>query len=228
MIEVKYHKIHSIFKRDPDTNHKTFLTDEYSRPEFEYLANNRWIATEKIDGTNIRVKYSPAMDDLEFGGKSDNAQIPAHLMNFFLNDDAFKMERFRSVFLDMGDDDSVVLFGEGYGLKIQKGGDYIKDGCGFILFDVWTNGIWLNRESVVDIATKIDIPCVEVVGRITLKQAITIARDGFKSLSSELPRQAEGLVLRPETELLDRRGRRIITKIKHKDFIHEVQNDRQD
>ena len=29
---------------------------------------------------------------------------------------------------------------------------------------------------------------------------------------------AEGLVMRPAIELLDKRGRRIITKIKHKDF----------
>lgn len=222
MIEVKYHKIHSIFKRDPATNHKTFLMGEYARPEFGYLANNTWIATEKIDGTNIRIKYSPAMDNLEFGGKSDNAQIPAHLMNHFLSDKRYWAGNFKCAFPDFTNDLSVVLFGEGYGLKIQKGGEYISDGCGFILFDVWTNGIWLNRESVEDIATKLDIPCVEVVGRITLSQAITLARDGFSSLSSELPRQAEGLVLRPAIELCDRQGRRIITKIKHKDFIHET------
>ena len=51
----EYHKIQTVFKRDPSTNHKTLLMDDYSLPEFEYLKNNHWIFTEKIDGTNIRV-----------------------------------------------------------------------------------------------------------------------------------------------------------------------------
>ena len=53
-----YHKIQSVFKRDPATNHKRFLMGEYSLPEFEYLANNEWVATEKIDGTNVHQAYT--------------------------------------------------------------------------------------------------------------------------------------------------------------------------
>ena len=33
-------------------------------------------------------------------------------------------------------DNRFTLFGEGYGVKIQKGEKYIKDGVDFILFDV--------------------------------------------------------------------------------------------
>jgi len=41
-------------------------------------------------------------------------------------------------------------------LKIQKGGgNYIADGVDFVLFDVWINGIWLERENVEDIAEKL-------------------------------------------------------------------------
>ena len=48
----EYHKIQTVFKRDPETNHRTLLEGQYSMPEFEYLANNQWVFTEKIDGTN--------------------------------------------------------------------------------------------------------------------------------------------------------------------------------
>ena len=41
----EYPKIQSIYKRD-DKTHK-FLEGQYSLPEFEYLKDNKWAATEK-------------------------------------------------------------------------------------------------------------------------------------------------------------------------------------
>ena len=52
-----YHKIQTVFKRDPETKYKTLLMGEYSLIEFEYLRYNDWVWTEKINGTNIRVIY---------------------------------------------------------------------------------------------------------------------------------------------------------------------------
>lgn len=47
-----------------------------------------------------------------------------------------------------------------------------------------------------------------------------LVRAGFKSKCAvDESLMAEGLVLRPEFELRDRLGRRIITKIKSKDFV---------
>ena len=53
----KYHKIMTVFKRDPETKYKTLLMGEWALPEFEYLCCNPWVFTEKIDGTNIRVNW---------------------------------------------------------------------------------------------------------------------------------------------------------------------------
>ena len=50
---IQYHKIQTVFKRDPETKFKTLLMGEYSLPEFEYLKNNEWVFTEKIDGTKV-------------------------------------------------------------------------------------------------------------------------------------------------------------------------------
>lgn len=38
----EYHKIDTVFKRDPSTNNKHLIEGQFSRPEFEYLAGNEW------------------------------------------------------------------------------------------------------------------------------------------------------------------------------------------
>ncbi len=53
----EYHKIQSIYLRDPETKHKRFLIGQWTLPEFEYLADNEWSFTEKVDGTNIRIYW---------------------------------------------------------------------------------------------------------------------------------------------------------------------------
>ena len=51
----EYHKIQTVFKRDPATKIKTLLDVDWSQDAFGYLADNEWVFTEKVDGTNIRV-----------------------------------------------------------------------------------------------------------------------------------------------------------------------------
>ena len=47
---IKYPKIQTVYLRDPETKYRTLLEGQFALPEFEYLANNEWIFTEKIDG----------------------------------------------------------------------------------------------------------------------------------------------------------------------------------
>lgn len=207
-----YHKIQTVFKRDPETNHKTLLEGDYSLPEFGYLSKNDWVFTEKVDGTNIRVKFNGV--EIAFAGKSDNASIPARLVNA-LNDQFLPlMDAFQSKF-GIAPGTEVCLYGEGYGAKIQKGGNYRPD-QGFVLFDVNINGWWLNRDDVEDVAKSLGIDIVPVIGTGTLDRMVNIVRDGFNSTWGNF--QAEGIVARPKTELRTRRGDRIITKLKCKDF----------
>ncbi len=67
-----------------------------------------------------------------------------------------------------------------------------------------------------DIARKLNLLVVPYLGYSTLREAELWVKSGGPSLIGDCP--AEGLVLRPRVELLNRRGFRIITKIKHKDF----------
>lgn len=203
----EYHKIQSIYKRDEKT-HK-FIEGQFSLPEFEYLAHNQWIFTEKIDGTNIRVNWD--CQRVTFGGRTDNAQTPTFLLTKL--QDLFPVEKFTALYPET----PLTLYGEGYGAKIQKGGgNYIANGVSFILFDVLINDYWLKRIDVNDIAEKLEIDIVPVVNKGTLHDAIDLTKRGFDSTFGNF--MAEGLVLRPEVELFNRMGHRIITKVKHKDF----------
>lgn len=68
----EYHKIKTVFSRDPDTNFRTLLIGEWAIPEFEYLALNKWVFTEKVDGTNIRIMWNEEKRELNFGGKTQS------------------------------------------------------------------------------------------------------------------------------------------------------------
>lgn len=204
----KYPKIQTVYLRDPATKYRTLLK-EFACLEFEYLANNEWVFTEKIDGTNMRVDWDG--ERITFGGRTERAQIPAFLVNKL-------QEMFLpGKFLILYPETPMTLYGEGYGARIQKGGgNYIPDGVSFILFDVMINNNWLGRENVEDIANHLEIDVVPIVGRGCLAYAVDMARNGFQShIGTQV---AEGLVMRPAVELCNRRGQRIITKIKHKDF----------
>lgn len=216
----KYHKIQNIYLRDPATKHKTLLEGQYAHPEFEYLSGLTWDWTEKVDGTNVRVILSAMRESVTFGGRTDNAQMPTFLLAHLRA--TFTLDRMHTVFdpEDIRPDSMpVVLYGEGYGARIQKGGgDYIPDGCGFILFDVRVGHIWLQRGDVEGVADRLEIPVVPIVGQGTLPEAVEYARKTFYSEVAQVDKQAEGLVVRPAVGLQTRTGRRIIAKIKSKDF----------
>jgi len=207
----EYHKIQTVFLRDPATNYRTLLAGQYARPEFGYLAGNRWQFTEKVDGTNIRVLWDAAAETLSFRGKTDRAQIPPFLLDRL--HDMFSLALFSAVFSDT----DVALYGEGYGARIQKGGGrYKPDGVDFVLFDVRVGDWWLKREDVEDVAQKLGIQPVPVLGYGTLPEMVEMVSAGFGSRWGDFC--AEGIVARPVCELADRDGQRIITKLKCRDF----------
>jgi hypothetical protein len=113
----------------------------------------------------------------------------------------------------------MILYGEGYGAGLQKGGNgYIPGDVSFILFDVKIGDVWLRRTDVGDIAWRLNVPIVPMIGSGTLAEAVVTVRDGFRSWVYGADRDAEGLVMRPAVELVSRIGKRIIAKVKTKDF----------
>lgn len=91
--ENTYQKINTIFLRD--ANNVIMPYEHFTEPEFEYLRHNKWQASEKIDGTNMRIEVTKeevldyTMDpsvlkgvkfNIRIAGKTDNAQIPKNLL----------------------------------------------------------------------------------------------------------------------------------------------------
>ena len=207
----EYHKIQTLFKRDMSSKQKTLIEGDWTLPEFEYLASNVWTFTEKVDGTNIRVIFKDG--GVKFCGRTDDAQISAQLVTR-LN------ERFLPLAQKLGEvfaDGSVVLYGEGYGAKIQKGGGNYRADQDFVLFDIRVGSFWLQRADVEEMAQKLDLDIVPVIGEGTLYDAVAQAKAGIQSTWGCF--QAEGIVARPKVELNTRSGHRLIAKIKCRDFI---------
>ncbi len=208
----QYHKIQTVYKRDMQ-NKGRIIEGQFSIPELKYLAENQWSFTEKVDGTNIRVSWRRG-ECVIFGGRTDNAQIPATLVAKLQQ--IFPLEKLDSA-ISTEDADFLCLYGEGYGARIQKGGcNYNPDGVDFILFDVLVADWWLKREDVTKVAESLGIKIVPIVGKGTLQDGVELIRSGLGSTWGSFP--AEGIVMKPQVELQTRAGHRIITKIKHKDF----------
>lgn len=214
-----YTKINTLYKRDPET--KNIIIGDYSLPEFEYLKNVIWECTEKIDGTNIKIGFDG--NNITFEGKTENANIPKHLLAKL--ESLFTIEKLKEVFPDKIDESgniiptNIILYGEGYGFKIRNGGNYIKDGVNFRLFDIKIGNWWLPRESCANIAEQLNIDVVPLIGHVNLQDAENYVIKGFKSTIAEnRDYDAEGLVCKPLHGLLNRGGGRIIVKIKTCDY----------
>jgi hypothetical protein len=210
----QYHKINTMFKRDMTKKENPIIIPLWSESVFEYLQNNIWTWTEKVDGTNIRIIWDGS--SVFYKGKTENAQLPTELFQKLLQ--LFPPDKMKTILEDPTK--PFTMYGEGYGRKIQKGSGYISDGVGFILFDVFIEGWWLLRDAVERIAERSGTPIVPIIGEGTLHQAIEMCKTGFPSVLRKEP--PEGLVLKPKVELLQRNGSRIITKLKLVDFRNAI------
>ena len=205
----EYEKIETIFVRDEKT--KKLNENIFRNETVEFLKDIEWEFTEKIDGTNIRVFWDG--HKVSYYGRTDKAQIPSQLMNRLV--ELFGGDTNEEMFEQKFGETPVMLIGEGYGAKIQKGGDYRQDND-FILFDVCVNDNYLSRENVKDIANYFNIDVVPTIMIGKLQDGIDYVKTKPKSKIGTA--NAEGLVARPLIELRDRTGKRVIVKIKVHDF----------
>jgi RNA ligase len=209
-VYTEYHKIDTIFERGED------FTVDPTRLKHPVIGTiNLWDVTEKIDGTNMQVKLTE-QGEVCIGGRTDNAQLPGDLIQSMARQ--FGADKLKAIFQQQ-DPLPVILYGEGYGGKISKNKGYRQDKA-FILFDVlvFADGKrwWLDRENVNDVAERLGCDVVPYLGRMTLDQIVDTVRAPFASkIGSAI---AEGVVGRPLETLYDKRGERLIIKLKTRDF----------
>lgn len=210
----KYTKIDTIFERDLNGT-KKLMEGKFRDKTVEFLKDNEWICTEKIDGMNIGIVWDG--HTVSYQGRTERAQIPTALLDS-LNEcfgGSINEELFEQKFGEM----QVILFGEGYGRRIQVKRGY-KSKPKFILFDVYLpeQDLWLERTSIEDIAQTFNIEVIPIVMRATLQEAVDFVKAKPKSILND-DINMEGLVCKPAVDLLSRVGKRMIVKIKVEDFI---------
>jgi len=216
---IEYPKIETLYDRD-----KNFKVDPalVRCPEFE--AVKTWHVTEKVDGMNVRVviDLNHALGSVKFCGRTDNADMPPKLIAHL--DEVFPLAKLVTVFQPGNE---IVLFGEGYGGKIQSGGRYRPDPS-FRLFDVLIGKWWMDIRSLEDIAGKLGVQTVPTLGTIDWLPVSAddldriLMNSGNNSIVAEneggVGCRAEGIVARSSPLMLTRSGHRIMWKLKYKDF----------
>ena len=211
---IEYHKIGTLFQRDVEGT-KKLVEGMYCNDTIRFLKDLYWDWTEKVDGTNIRVHWDG--HKVEFGGRTDNASIPASLVAKL--NEYFGGETNAQLFEQTFGDRDVYIMGEGYGTKIQNGGDYTDNkGVDFIMFDLKIGANYQDRASVERCAETFGIKVVPVVGCGDLDAAVKYVKSHPMSFLGNGKHEMEGIVCRPMIELNDRCHNRVIVKIKWNDF----------
>lgn len=217
----KYPKIQTLYKRKYTQEEckakrirgNPIVEGMYSKQEFDNI--DSWIVQEKVDGTNIRV-----LKDGKFAGRTEVSSIPPFLLKRL--EMLFPKEKLRSVF---GDKD-FILFGEGYGNKIQKYGRfYIPPMEGvlsqdFMLFDAYINGHWANYDAIISIADELECEYAPLVfNRAASKQEIVdYVKSKPKSIIAKEDLTIEGIVAKTRPLMLFQNGDPIYFKLKCEDF----------
>lgn len=208
---LQYNKIETVFNRDINGT-KKLIEGSFRNETVEFLKDNIWTFTEKIDGTNIRVHWDG--HKVEFGGRTDKADIPKFLLERL--NELFNNNETEELFEQLFGEKDVFLFGEGYGPRIQKIGSLYRNTVDFILFDVMINGNYQSRSTVEELAKTFGLDCVPIIFEGTIQEAVDFVKTKPNSTFGTAP--MEGVVGKPKIELKDRCGNRLIVKIKVCDF----------
>ena len=247
MRELKYPKIETLFNRNKDTF--KVIEGEFRCPEFKQI--REWEVSEKIHGMNIRVIYEPVTEitgligistmhevvgrAVRFAGRTNKAQVPKHLLEHL--QETFTMEVMKRGFPDIDDLSmkKIILYGEGYGYKINNGGHYLSgDNVNFRVFDIFIEdhenplgGWWLESEDMIEICNRLGVETVPILGICKIPLIIGLVKQGCPHSSwiqyeenddRTIPMFSEGLVARSKPLMFTREGKRVMFKLKVKDF----------
>ena len=224
---MKYPKMDTLWKRNDKGK---ILVGEYSKEEFNMIKN--WYVTEKIDGTNIRIditfdKYyniykgiseHSVIKQLLFKGRTDKSEIPQHLLQYlkdtFTNDLLLRGFKYKDAYPN-----DVIIYGEGYGNKINNGQNKYRKDVSLICFDIWVDGIWLNPEQIKIICNKMNIDYVPELECNLEEEIIKLVKSGYISkIGLDKNIQAEGVVVKTNPILLFRDGTPLKWKLKTRDY----------
>lgn len=146
-----------------------------------------WIITEKIHGANISIMYQ-------------QGEIVVHSRNKLL-DDSTSFFGFKELTKDIPlKDESVIIYGEIFGGKIQRELDYGPE-IRLVMFDVWDTDHFLPFFEAKQYVESLGLTFTEPIFQGTIEsvqQWITDKAESFHTQHSETTQIAEGVVYRSE------------------------------
>ena len=232
---MSFPKIENLYARDDET-HK-LKVGEYRRSDFAQIGS--WLVLEKIDGTNIQLVYSApgGHPQMEVKGRTDAAVLPKlfeaeaipEVTGELLSDALCQID-------DTGTVEGMVIYGEGYGPGIQKGGGDYATRKSLRIFDVVTykegsRPLWRTWGDVVLVADVLGLETAPVLGDglSTAEIAALVRADLYSRVAAaDLEvmeyeqtadlRRMEGVIARTDPYLFDYRGNRVLFKLKGHDL----------
>jgi hypothetical protein len=204
-----YPKIDTLYKRGEDFK----VTDEFRRPEFAYV--NEWLWMEKLDGSNISIVQD--LNGTNWRGRTGRSQFTAEVQDYL----QILCERWHSALVLKRIEyklDSIELFGEVIGPKIQNGGIY-SDKITSRFYDVRiNNSLWLDWDSVIEYSRELDF-IKPTYGVLPTKRIVDMVKAGFNTREGNREGPAEGIVAKTKIPLYNNNNDRLIWKLKTKDFV---------
>lgn len=222
MMDREYPKIDTLYNRD---ERHFVIAGSLRRREFDIIKG--WTLTEKIHGRNTRVTLFDN-GEVEYGGKTDSAEIPPTLLEYL--ERTFSPEVLKAALWlpNKTIPKAATIYGEGYGPKMMPGSGIYRKDVSFRLFDCLIEGTdgswWLERSGIEDVARKLGIKSVPIIGYIEylpktaqilhrLLGESVVARE--ESGTGAVP---EGVVAQSDPPVYDKKGNRLMWKLKMKDF----------
>lgn len=202
-----YQKIESLYKFDSEMKR---FRKEYFNPIVEYLENNKWYGTEKVDGTNVRVHWDGYSFD--FKARTDEGDLPKEIR--IVLSETFNKEM-EITFEQKFGQKEVLLFMEGFGGKVQRGTYTLSERL--IGFDIMIKDVYLDKEKSKEIFEELGLEFVPVIEFNNLNEAIKYVKENKNSIVDPNVKP-EGLVCYPQQRIYNHKGERIIVKIKKRDL----------
>jgi len=212
----KYEKFSSPFKKDE----KFMNTEELS----QQLPKGKWILTEKIDGTNIRIILTKPDEEgeriIHIGSRKLILNPSDKGSKVYLDClEDVNLNKIKEYFKDVNS--IVVIYGEGYGAGVQKGGIYSSKKR-FRVFDIRIGKAYQDFNYVQKVCVDNQMNLVPIFGDVDTIHFNGCIED-LKNFNNTLIKEGvggkpEGLVYKFEPVLLNKYGERLIFKSKFKDY----------
>lgn len=181
-------------------------------------------ALEKIHGTSAHISYKDGQIEFFSGGSNHKEFVKL-----------FDVDFLRTKLVEMSPpDETVYVYGEAYGGKLQGMSAAYGPKLCFVVFDVKVANLWLAVPIAEQWSLQLRLPFVHYVKIPTTLAAIDEQRDAdsVQSVRNGMGSHIrEGIVLRPVQEYTKNNGERVIAKHKRDEFretqtVHKVNPDK--